>query len=114
MCAHIIFTLAFVVHISKIAYDLKYPQYPSIRIKKTEIRNIDFPVVFKICIKGDQNTNTFRKLGYWNRHRVFIGDSMFNNSLVGWNGHTKDFLTLMPVGGKVKKAQMRKFIHNYS
>ena len=100
--AHIIFTFAFVVHLSKIAYDLKYPQYPSIRIKKTELRNIDFPVVFRICIRDDKDKNTFQKLGYKNRYGAFIGNSRFNNTLVGWNGHTQDFFTLMPVGGKVK------------
>ena len=102
MCAHIIFTFAFVVHLSIIAYDLKYPQYPSVRIRKTELSNIDFPLVFKICIRDVENTEKFEKLGYSNRYAVFIGKSMFNRSLVGWNGHTQDFLTLMPVKGKVK------------
>ena len=102
ICAHIIFTFAFVVHLSIIAYDLKYPQYPSVRIRKTELRNIDFPVVFRFCIRDDKDKNTFQKLGYKNRYSAFLGNSMFNNSLVGWNGHTQDFLTLMPVGGKEK------------
>ena len=104
--AHIIFTFAFVIHLSKIAYDLKYPKYPSIRIRKTELRNINFPVVFKFCIRDDKNTNNFQKLGYKGRIQAFIGSSMFNRSLFGWNGHTKDFSTLMPVRGKIYKIQV--------
>ena len=100
MCAHIIFTFAFVVHLSIIAYDLKYPKYPSIRIRKTELRNIDFPLVFKFCIKDGKNKNIFQKLGYKGRYEAFVGSSMFNRSLFGWNGHTEDFSTLMPVRGK--------------
>ena len=99
LSAHIIFTFAFVVHLSTIAYDLKYPKYPSIRIRKTELRNIDFPVVFKFCIREDKNPNTFWKMGYKDRFQVFKGSSIFNRSLFGWNGHTKNFSTLMPVKG---------------
>ena len=99
--AHLLFTLAFVVHLSTIAYDLKYPQYPSIRMRKTELRNIDFPLVFKFCVRDVKKTEKFKKLGYDSSYNVFIGKSKFNESLFGWNGHTKNYSTLMPVRGKI-------------
>ena len=101
LCAHIIFMVAFVVHFSIIAYEMKYPKHPSIKIRKTDLRNIDFPVIFKFCVGDVENNEKFERLGYADRYDVFIGNSMFNNSLVGWNGHTQNFSTLMPVGGKM-------------
>ena len=99
--ANLFFTLAFVIHLSTIAYDLKYPQYPSIRMRKTELRNIDFPLVFKFCVRDVKKTEKFQKLGYDSRYNAFIGKSKFNESLFGWNGHTKNYSTLMPVRGKI-------------
>ena len=101
LCAHIIVMVAFVVHFSVIAYEMKYPKYPSIMIRKTDLRNIDFPVVFKFCVGDVENNEKFQRLGYADRYDVFMGNSMFNNSLVGWNGHTQNFSTLMPVRGKM-------------
>ena len=101
MIANIVFLFVFVLHFSKIAYDLKYPQYPSVKIRKTDIRNIHFPVRFKFCVRDLRSKENFNKLGYVDDYHAFLGISMFNRSLVGWNGHTKDFSTLMPVRGKV-------------
>ena len=115
--------VAFVVHFSTIAYDLKHPKHPSIRIRKTDLRNIDFPVNFKFCIGDVRNNERFHKLGYVNRFNAFIGSSMFNRSLVGWNGHTQNFSTLMSVRGKgiILQAQclfilipVTEFIQNVS
>ena len=93
--------VAFVVHFSTIAYELKHPKHPSIRIRKTDLRNIDFPVIFKFCVGGDVTSKgRVQKLGYVDRYHVFIGSSMFNRSLVGWNGHTQNSSTLMSVRGK--------------
>ena len=102
LCAHIIFMVAFVVHFSTIAYELKHPKHPNIRIRKTALRNIDFPVIFKFCVGDVKNKERERiqKLGYVNRYHVFMGSSMFNQSLVGWNGHTQNFSTLMSVRGE--------------
>ena len=101
LIANIVFMFVFVLHFSKIAYDLKYPRYPSVKIRKTDFRNIQFPVQFKFCVKDLRNKENFNKLGYVDDYRAFLGISMFNRSLVGWNGHTKDFSTLMPVKGRV-------------
>ena len=92
--------VAFVVHFSTIAYELKHPKHPSIRIRKTDLRNIDFPVIFKFCVGDVKNEERFQKLGYVDRYHVFLGSSKFNRSLVGWNGHTQNFSTLMSVRGK--------------
>ena len=70
-------------------------------IRKTDLRNINFPVVFKFCVGNGENNEKFQRLGYADRYDVFLGNSMFNNSLVGWNGHTNNFSTLMPVKGKM-------------
>ena len=60
----------------------------------TELRNIDFPLVFKFCVRDIKKTEKFKKLGYDNSYDVFTGKSKFNESLFGWNGHTKNFSTI--------------------
>ena len=100
LIANIVFMFAFVVHFIIIAYDLKYPQYPSVKIRKTDLRNIHFPVRFKFCVGDIKIKDNLKKLGYVDNYHAFLGISLFNKSLVGWNGHSKDFSTLMPVIGK--------------
>ena len=101
LLANIIFVGVFVVHFSTIAYEMKHPKNPSVLIRKTDLRNIDFPVALKICIADANNNEKFQKLGYADLYSLFIGQSMFNKSLVGWNGHTQNFSTLMSVRGKM-------------
>ena len=96
---NIIFTSVFVAHTVTIAHNLKYPQYPSVRIIKKHLKDIDFPVSFKICLRKIKDTEKFIKLGYTSMHGFFSGQSRFNDSMIGWNGHTKNYSTLMTIEG---------------
>ena len=45
-------------------------------------------------------SNRYKKYGYLYDQRLFRGDSAFNETIVGWNGHMENGSTMMPVGGK--------------
>ena len=76
---NIIFTSVYVVHILTIAHNFKYPPYPSIRIIKKDLRDIDFPVSFKLCMRDNKDIDKYIKLGYVGMFHFFSGQSMFNN-----------------------------------
>ena len=103
---NIIFTSVYVVHILTIAHNLKYPPYPSIRIIKKDLRDIDFPVSFKLCMRDNKDIDKYIKLGYVGMFHFFSGQSMFNNSMIGWNGHTQNYSTLMTAEGLVNLASL--------
>ena len=45
----------------------------------------------------------YKKLGYKEAYFWFAGESMYNKSIVGWNGHSKDGKTLgSTLGGQGK------------
>ena len=69
------------------------------------LKDIKFPLSFRICLndlydseeytdKEFENLNKFKKFGYASGHTFYRGQSMFNESLVGWNGHTEDGETI--------------------
>ena len=96
-----VFTTFFFIHIAFIAYNLKYPRNPSIRVYRKNIEDIEFPISVKLCVKTfEEESKIFQKFGYSHDYGFFTGFSMYNLSLKGWNGHTKTGSTLGPVDGK--------------
>ena len=92
----------FLVHVSFIAFNLKNPANPSIKVYKKNLEELGYyPISMKLCAK--QNTsveNVFRKFGYSHDYKFFIGESLYNESIKGWNGHTKNESTLTSLNGE--------------
>ena len=57
---------------------------------KKNMTDIEFPVVFKICIKPGFNETVLNEVGYSNTWDYFVGKSRYNWSLRGWAGHSVD------------------------
>ena len=56
---------------------------------------------FRICLsEQDDNSASYKKLGYADDFDFFFGKSRYNNSLFGWNGHTKDGGTIESTEGQ--------------
>ena len=73
---------------------------PDATVPKTTrkgLGEIDFPVVFKICMNPSFNDTELHSVGYDNMYFYFMGKSRFNSSNYGWSGHTED-------GGVVSNA----------
>ena len=68
------------------------PEQPILKVYKTNLQEIKFPISFRICLHESRKilSERYKKLGYENVNAFFGGVSKFNNSLVGWAGHTKD------------------------
>ena len=98
----------FLFHIAMIEYNLQYPDYPSVKIYKKNIKDIEFPISFKLCVRELKNPNfRYIKIGYQNEMDYYKGVSMFNRNHFGWNGFTKTNATLGSVEGM---KDLRSFI----
>ena len=95
---NIVFLIAFITHVSFIFYHITFPSTPSVRQEMKKLKDITFPVVFNFCFNECDN-DRYQKYGYLYDQRLFKGDSAYNKNLYGWNGHTKNGSTLMPIKG---------------
>ena len=87
--ASFVFTIVFFVHIIRIGCDLYYPDNPHVKIYTKILKNMQFPISIRLCVREMENTtHRYNKIGYENEKYFFIGRSMFNKSLFGWKGHT--------------------------
>ena len=69
---------------------LLHPELPSTRKSETDLKDIEFPLSFRICLHKLKDINKrYQKLGYKDVYKFFLGRSRFNNSFFGWNGHSE-------------------------
>ena len=89
---NVVFLMAFVIHVFLVAFSLIYPNTPSVKVYKKSFNEIEFPISIKICATEDRDSDAMRHnvTGYKRSFKFFMGESMFNDSLFGWRGHTKD------------------------
>ena len=52
------------------------------------LRDTEFPLVFKICVNPGFNTSAIHEAGYSAHNQYFKGRSKYNKSVYGWGGHT--------------------------
>lgn len=52
------------------------------------LRDIDFPVIVKVCVIPGFNEKALREAGYQDTWFYFLGQSMFDDTKYGWAGHT--------------------------
>ena len=97
---NIMFSISFIIHITSIAYFLKHPSYPNIKVYQQDLDKKEFPLSFKICLRELVNqTDIYENLGYKNVKDFFLGASIFGEHQYGWNGHRKNNLTIASVKG---------------
>ena len=97
-----IFVVACGFHVSHIVSNILNPQFPQVRHYKKVLKDIEFPISFLICIDQIVNDTTkYREVGYSNVYRFYIGESMHNESVIGWRGHMKNGSTYDTVEGFV-------------
>ena len=99
---YIFFSLVFVTHVGFIVYSMLYPDVPEIVVNVKNLNEIEFPFVFRICaFYIDDNDERYNKVGYKDSYEFFLGQSMFNGSVYGWNGHQENGSTLGTVEGDI-------------
>ena len=88
------------MHLFTIGFYLINPEYPSIRVYNKELKQINFPLYFKICATELNNFNErYQKMGYSNEHNFFNGYSRFERNIIGWGGHNENGSTLYHIKG---------------
>ena len=92
---------AFVVQISYLVSDQISPDQTVSITRDFQLDDIQFPVLFKICIKPSFNVDELQATGYQNIWKYFIGQSLYNDSLFGWAGHAEDGQTIGSAEGNL-------------
>ena len=87
----------------RVIYRLIEPEFPLIQVYKKRLQDIEFPLIFHICLcvpktRTKENGNWYKPFGYNGDYEWFIGQSMYDNANYGWSGHTKNGSTI----GKTK------------
>ena len=85
-----------IIHVASILNTHLYPLYPDVHVYKANLKDIDFPLSFKICVfdLASNSDAKYQRWGYKRQWDFYLGKSMFNESLHGWNGHGPNGTTL--------------------
>ena len=103
------FTLLIICIINScdVSYKLFNPELPSICEYETNLKDIEFPISFKICLNElKPSSERYQILGYNDDFDFYLGKSRYNKSHVGWNGHTEDGATIGTTEGKQDKRSL--------
>ena len=76
--------------------------------EEVPLQDIDFPVVIKICVVPGFNQTALYEVGYDGTWNYFLGQSKFNDSVIGWAGHTVDSGTIGTAGEILAKVGNHK------
>ena len=100
-----------IIHISLTGYQVLFPDLPSIRIQDKTLKDIEFPLFIQMCVSEiDNTTDRYTSLGYKNDYDFYLGRSVYNNSLFGWNGHLQNGSTVGTVEGRFSMNKSFTFI----
>ena len=98
--------MAFIIHISTIAYNIKHPNFPSVKVYSRNLKDLDeFPLSFKLCARELTNiTDRYKEFGYGGVYAFFQGSrGFFGGKWFGWAGHGEKNKTLASVVGRYFK-----------
>ena len=98
-----LFTIVLLIHVLLIGENLMFPGNPNVRVERKDLKDIKFPLAFKLCVSSQNDADEFEnyeKFGYKSPYHFFRGVSMFNQSMRGWNGHTRNHTILGSVKGQ--------------
>ena len=84
-----------------------YPLHTINYMEEKSFDSVNFPVIFKICIKPAFNDEELYKTGYSSSWGYFEGRSRYNRSLIGWAGHRADGSIFSSVQGSKKNGGPR-------
>ena len=83
--------LLFLIHISIIGYYQLYPPETSTRLSERKLDDLDFPILFKICLNPGFDEDKIKEVGYYSLWSYFTGKGRWRNSnggtVYGWAGH---------------------------
>ena len=97
---NLIFAIVFFIHIAIIGYRSVYPESPSVRVYDQDLKDIEFPLSFKFCLREQYDAlKRYNKIGYFDKWAFFEGRPNYNKSYYGWAGRDRNKSTLGTVTG---------------
>ena len=91
--------LCYLVHMYFIFHNQVFPSETFTRLEEKQLDDIEFPVIFKLCVTPALNMTELKSAGYKNIWRYFVGQSAYNTSLYGWGGHSSQGTPMQSVRG---------------
>ena len=64
------------------------PSLTHTEVGEMQLKDIDFPLNIKACVTPGLNKTALKQLGYLDKPMFIVGRSQFNESLIGWGGHS--------------------------
>ena len=100
LLANITFTIILAAQLSQVLGGYFKPSNTRTWEEEVPLKDIDFPLVMKICVNPGFNQSALFEMGYDNTWKYFIGQSRFHHLMFEWAGHTKD----LKLKGSVEKV----------
>ena len=91
--------IIFVIQMAVLIYNRMNPSQTISSASQKQLADLEFPVIFKICIKPAFDDEELNKAGYSSSYDYFLGCSKYDGHLLGWAGHTEDGRAVSNVSG---------------
>ena len=95
--------VAFIIQMTFLTKNQVQPSQTVINTEKKDLKDLEFPIVFKICIIPGFDFRELENVGYGGpvpAYNYFVGKSRYNGSVYGWAGHTSDGRVVSNISGK--------------
>ena len=96
---NLIFAIVFFKHITIIGYLRAYPDNPSVRVYDKDLKDIEFPLSFKICLRELNRDLRYQQNGYNDIYAFFRGQPSYGRRYFGWPGRDENKSSLGTVTG---------------
>ena len=90
---HLFCICIFLVQLFQLLPSYFAPTMTHTEVRELQMKDLDFPLDIKVCVKPDFNETALEELGYGDASDYILGRSKFNPSMVGWGGHSGKSLT---------------------
>ena len=92
--------VAFTLHAIINLYITLHPQDTVMRLEQKKLDDIEFPIIFKICLNPAFRINELKQAGYASLWAYFHGWSKYQKPAVyGWAGHHQNGSAISSVKG---------------
>ena len=101
--AYFFCTFLFIYQLIQILPNYFSPTLTHTEVKEVPLRDMDFPLDFKICLRPSAfNETALKELGYGDSGHYILGKSKFNESIhiIGWGGHSSNESSLVKMRAK--------------
>ena len=93
--------ISFIVQMFLLAHEQIHPSHTETTLQEKILGDIEFPVVFKICITNSFKLEKVEEAGYSSVSQYFKGISKYDSSVYGWGGHRSNGTTGLGVQGRI-------------